>query len=310
MKTYSSFAKTCIGANHVRRGIVCQDSSIAVNKENYSLAAVADGHGSPQYLRTDKGSQLCIKSAVECVDEFMNELESITEHLACENERETILLQLWRSIVSRWHSYTEEDSVKNPFSEEEFAVIPESKQYYKERYKGGDYIKAYGTTLILIVITENFAFGLQIGDGKCVALDDNAYAWEPIPADSRCYDCVTTSMSQDDAILSGRFCYFDKKNIPPAIFLGSDGIDDSYGNDEMLYAFYRGLALTFAQYGIDEGTSQLEKFLTDMTRKGSGDDVSCVGIINLERLNIASEAYLAAVEKLRENVDTDIQDET
>lgn len=297
MDNYTAFAETCIGANHVRRGIVCQDASIAVNDESYALAAVADGHGSPQYLRTDKGARLCVKSARECVDEFLKGLDNAAERLSSEKERRLIFSQFWRSIVSRWHDYAEADYRENPFTEEELDRVPADKSYYREKYANGDYLRAYGTTLILIAVTEEFAFGMQIGDGKCVAVGPDAEAWEPIPGDSRCYDCVTTSMSQDDAVLSGRFCYFAKEEIPPAIFIGSDGIDDSYGNDELLHSFYRGLALTFAQSGLDEGVRQLSEFLPGMTRKGSGDDVSAAGIICQSRLEQAEKSLLCAVEK-------------
>lgn len=299
MEKYSAFAETCIGASHLRRSIVCQDASIAVNKDNYSFAAVADGHGSPQYLRTDRGAQLCVKSAAECVEEFLRSLENAAEKLSSEKERRLIFSQLWRSIVSRWHEYAEADFRDNPFTGEELDRIPQDKCFYREKYIGGDYLRAYGTTLIMAVVTDEFAFGIQIGDGKCVAVGADAEVWEPIPADSRCYDCITTSMSQDDAVLSGRFCWFEKEKIPPAIFLGSDGIDDSYGDDELLYAFYRGLALTFAQSGLEEGVRQLSEFLPGMTKKGSGDDVSCAGIICLERLEKLEKALLDEVDKTK-----------
>lgn len=259
------------------------------------MAAVADGHGSPWYLRTDIGSQLCVQSAAECIDEFLCNLDNAEEILSSDKERSIVFSQLWRSIVSHWHEATESHFLENPFSEDEFSRIPEKKSYYLERYKNGDYLSAYGTTLILAVVTEKFAFIMQIGDGKCVVIGDDAEAWTPVPDDARCYDGVTTSMCQDDAVLSMRYCYFGHEEIPPAIFLGSDGIDDSYGNDELLCTFYRGLALTMVQSGSEEGKRQLAEFLPKMTEKGSGDDVSCAGIINLHKLCIAEKAILDKV---------------
>lgn len=302
MENYSAFAKTFIGTNHIKRSIECQDFSIAVNNENYAFAAVADGHGSSQYLRTAKGAQLCIQSAAECIDEFLDKLENGSEKLSSKKERNLIFSQLWRSIVSKWHEYTEQDYNQNPFTEEELGNIPADKNNYLEKYLSGDYLRAYGTTLILTAVTDDFAFCMQIGDGKCVAIGDNAETWEPVPHDSRCYDYVTTSMSQDDAVLSGRFCYFERDKIPPALFVGSDGVDDSYGNDELLYAFYRGLALTFAQSGLDEGLNQLSEFLPEMTRKGSGDDISCAGIIWQKKLSEQSEILLKAVEDRKSKI--------
>ncbi len=297
MENYSAFCETFVGANHLKRGLICQDASICVNDELYTLAAVADGHGSAWYLRTDIGSRLCVESAAECVGQFMRELKNPEEQLNSEKEREMIFLQLWRSIVSRWHEAVEAHFAENPFTDEELDRVPEIKAHYRTKYADGDYLSAYGTTLILAVTAEDFAFCMQIGDGKCVVLGDDAEAWLPVPHDSRCYDGMTTSMCQEDAVLSMRYCYFSAAEIPSAIFLGSDGIDGSYGNDELLCAFYRGLALTMAQFGSEEGKRQLSEFLPKMTEKGSGDDVSCAGIINIQRLRDAEELMLSKVQQ-------------
>ena len=296
MEKYAAFARTCIGASHLKRNIVCQDASLAVNGEKYVIAAVADGHGSPWYLRTDKGAQLSVKSAEECIKEFLDNLENAEERLGNEKERFVLFSQLWRSIVARWHEYAKADFMENPFTEEELDSIPEDRNYYREKYLSGDYLNAYGSTLITAAATESFAFCMQIGDGKCVAVGADGAAWEPVPWDSRCYDCVTTSICQEDAVLSGRFCYFDRESIPPAIFIGSDGVDDSYCSDEILYAFYQGLALTFAQSGVEESVRQLEAFLPEMSRRGSGDDMSAAGIINPAGLKAAEEKLLSIVE--------------
>lgn len=296
MKNYSAFAHSCIGESHIRRDMICQDSSLAENHGSYAFAAAADGHGSLQYLRTEKGSRFAVECAHECVNEFLESLEDAEEVLCDERQRGQLFDQLWRSIVSRWHDRAEKDFTENPFTEEELAKIPPRYAYYRDRYLSGDYIGAYGTTLAFAAVTEKFAFGAQIGDGKCVAVDSSGEAGEPIPDDPRCYANVTTSMCQDDAVLSARYFYYGADELPSAIFLGTDGIENSYAGREQLHAFYRGLALTFAENGLEEGVRQLEEFLPEMTRKGSGDDVSCAGIICLDELKKSSELLRAGVE--------------
>lgn len=39
---------TVIGDSHIRKGIVCQDSSGTVVTDKFAIAVVADGHGSSQ----------------------------------------------------------------------------------------------------------------------------------------------------------------------------------------------------------------------------------------------------------------------
>ena len=207
MEKILSFAQTTVGASHLSRDIVCQDSSLAADHEKYSFAAAADGHGSPCYLRTERGSKFAVECAAECVAEFLDGIENAAEVLADVRQREELFNQLWRSIIARWHDKTEQDFINEPFTEEEYSRIPEKFASYITRYESGEYIGAYGTTLLFAVVTEDYAFGAQIGDGKCVVIDGDSNVFAPIPEDPRCYENVTTSMCQDDAALSAKGTY-------------------------------------------------------------------------------------------------------
>ena len=289
MQRLTSFAHSSIGASHLLRGLICQDSSASADHEKYSFAAAADGHGSPCYLRTDRGSGFAVECAESCVKEFLEGLENAEEVLADERRREELFNQLWRSIIARWHDRTEQDFKSFPFTPEELDLIPEKFANYRKRYESGEYIGAYGTTLLFAVVTENYAFGAQIGDGKCVVIDGDSNVSAPVPEDPRCYENVTTSMCQDDAALSARFFYLPKGLMPAAVFLCTDGVENSYWNEDQLFCFFRGLALTIVENGFEEGVSQLEEFLPAMTKKGSGDDVTCAGIIDIKKLSACSD---------------------
>ena len=295
MNKFSAFAQTSIGANHIHKHICCQDSAMAINNDDFVFAAVADGHGSPHYLRTERGSKFAVECAFDCVSEFLECLKDAGEIMDDPKQRDNLLDQLWRSIVSRWHSRTEADYKENPFTPEEYDKIPDEYGYYRDIYMSGDFISAYGTTLSFIAATEDFAFCGQIGDGKCVTIECSGIASDPVPDDPRCFDNITTSLCQEDAVLSARFVYFPKDCLPPAMFIGTDGVQNSYWNIEQLHGFYRGLALTFAEYGMTEGEQQLAEFLPEMTRKGSGDDVSVAGIIDLEALKASAETLKSVV---------------
>ena len=309
MERLSSFAQTSIGASHLSRDLVCQDSSLCGDFEKYSFAAAADGHGSLCYLRTDRGSRFAVECAAECVKEFREGIEGTDDVLKDERQREQLFNQLWRSIIARWHDMTEKDFSENPFTEEELDRIPEKFEEYRKRYESGDYIGAYGTTLVFAVVTDNYTFGAQIGDGKCVVIDGDSNVYAPIPEDPRCYDNVTTSMCQDDAALSARFFYLHKGLMPAAVFLCTDGVENSYWNEEQLFGFFRGLALTMVENGMEEGVRQLGEFLPAMTRKGSGDDVTCSGIIDMRRLSSCSNGIREDLAAAVPVVDDNINDE-
>ena len=89
--------------------------------------------------------------------------------------------------------------------------------------------------------------------------------------------------------------FFPKDFIPPAIFIGTDGIQNSYWDIEQLHSFYRGLTLNFAINGMNDAIRQLAEFLPEMTKNGSGDDLSCAGIVDMERLTASAEILKSAV---------------
>ena len=135
---------------------------------------------------------------------------------------------------------------------------------------------------------------VQIGDGTCVTISSrerqkSRSTGQAVP------DNITTSLCQDEAMDLGRCAFFAGDDIPAAIFLGTDGIENSYYSHEQLKEFYKELALNFSKNGLDKGFEQLTEFLPELSRMGSGDDVSCAGIYDPEAL-IACEESLSEVD--------------
>lgn len=284
MNSCSSFSHTFAGAFHMQNGIICQDYSMSHDSPKYSFVAVADGHGSPQYIRTDKGARLAVECSRECVEEFMDLLDGAEMLMSVEKKRRKMFSMLWRNIVSLWYDRITNDYINYPFTEEELNKIPEELSRYRQYYRDGNFLVAYGTTLEFFVVSKEFAFGVQIGDGKCVIVADDGSAYSPIPDDPLCNGNITSSMCQDDAINSARFCYFEKNTIPPAVFIGTDGVDKSCWNDEQLYDLYRKLAISFAEKGFEATDKEMENLLPEISANGVGDDISCAGIINMNAL--------------------------
>lgn len=284
MNNYSSFSHTAIGAFHVENGIVCQDFSMAVSNERYSFASVADGHGSPQYIRTDRGARFAVESALRCTEEMMDIIDGAEYLLENEKKRKKIFSLLWRNVVSLWYDKVADDYISNPFTVEELGRLTGDLACYRPYYEEGNFLMAYGTTLECFVVCREFAFGFQIGDGKCVIVAEDGSAYSPVPDDPFCRGNFTSSMCQDNVNSLARFCYFEKNSIPPAVFLGTDGIDKSCWSDEQLYDFYREIAIRFAESGFEETYKYIRNMLPDITVNGSGDDVSCAGIVNIGHL--------------------------
>ena len=285
MKSIFDFAFSAQGYNHIKTNKVCQDSSGHYSDESMAIIAVADGHGSDNYPRTDKGSKYAVEATISAIKEFVNTVEQSA--LDIFEDSESYMEQLSKSILASWHAAVDSDLEKNPFSEEELAKVNDK---YKKRYLSGEKTeKAYGTTLIAACQTKNYWFGLQIGDGKCICVTKDGSMLEPIPWDDDCQANITTSICDSEAIDEFRFCLL--KDAPVATFMGTDGIDDSYANDEEMYVLYRSILAIFAEHGQEVGEKEINDFLPGLSRKGSGDDVSIGGLISSD----ISDAFIAVL---------------
>ena len=292
---FFAFSATETGYNHTRINKVCEDASDFYDDEKMHICVVADGHGSDNYPRTEFGSKFAVDAAIKNVIEFVNTAEKSQVINDAENNFER-MNQLAKSILRSWYESVEEDYNKKPFTEKELEKVSDKykNRYLSENIEERKVEKAYGCTLIIYVITDDYSFGMQIGDGKCVLIDENGQFLEPIPWDDDCQLNVTTSICDDHAIDEFRFYISDK--MPTAVFIGSDGIDDSYANKEELYALYRSILKIFIEYGDEVGKSEIREYLPVLTKRGSGDDVSMGLIINQKRAKSISSVFEMQIE--------------
>lgn len=262
------------GYNHIKADKVCQDSSGHYSDDLMAVVVVADGHGSDNYPRTDRGSSFAVEATITAIREFVKTVEDSVIDIS--EDSDSYLEQLAKNILANWYAAVDADLEKYPFSEEELSKVSDK---YKKRYMSGQrQEKAYGTTLIAVCQTRNYWFGMQIGDGKCVCISQDGSMYEPIPWDEDCQANITTSICDSEAIEEFRYCFM--KECPVATLMGTDGIDDSYADAEEMYVLYRSILAIFAEHGRETGESEIQAFLPGLSRKGSGDDVSIAGIVS------------------------------
>lgn len=284
------------GFNHIKKNKECQDSSISDFNENYAIAVVSDGHGGDDYVRSLIGSSAATSVAREQIEYFIKNINK--EDLFMNTDK--LLENLKNSIINGWNKLIESHFQFNPFSDEELSMVSEKA---KEKYILGNVESAYGTTLIAVVMTQEFWFGLHIGDGKCVVLNCDENFAQPIPTDSRCFLNATTSICDSDASIS--FRHFFSKEIPVAIFIGSDGVDDSFQNDEQLYNLYKSILFSFGTDDFESAKKELEDYLPKLSKKGSGDDISIAAVLDMDKISkskILEEFIVKKSESTEENI--------
>jgi len=283
--SFFAFDCRCQGYSHIKANKVCQDFSGSYNTEQFAVAVVSDGHGGDDYFRSDVGSRLVVETALECVKEFLAAFlseNSFEESMLTEIRENSnkYLVQLEMSIISRWRNSISEHYALNPFTAAELQIMTEKARQKFELEPENRFVKAYGATLIVVVVLKkHFWFGLQIGDGKCVALLKNNEAEHPIPVNEKCFLNQTTSLCDENPLEEFRHC-FCSDNFPRWIFVGSDGIEDSFNGDEGLNDFYREVAATFRKRNWKNAITELKEYLPQLSQRGSGDDMSVSGIFN------------------------------
>lgn len=292
----------CQGESHKATNKVCQDYCLAESNDASTIAIVCDGHGGSRYFRSDVGAVYAAEVAKECVGVFLQNVESqlfseasytaveaiTTERskndLRKKNERDRLFQQLFSSIIYNWHERILKHAEETPLSEEEKQTVdPKHIADFEKTDAQGNRTgleKTYGCTLMCYVQTNNYWFAFHLGDGKCIFFDASGSWKEAIPWDERCFLNKTTSLCDSDAIDEFRYCYGGKKTFPMAICLGSDGIDDSFGETTNMVNFYVQILKLLGSASVDDAQKELDSTLPELSRIGSKDDMSVVCVYN------------------------------
>ena len=298
-----SFNHTCIGESHIKSGKVCQDYSLTINSEQLTAAVVCDGHGSARYFRSEIGAKFAAEITADLIKEFVNNFDKskivgnpFTQSFAKtdtkkykENELSVTFEQLFKSIISTWYQKIEQHAKDNPLTEKERG---QCEQEWIEEFENGTKIeKSYGCTLMAAVFTAEYWFAFHIGDGKLIALQNNPIFSEPVPWDDRCFLFKTTSLCDTEPLNEFRYCYCGDGTTPDAVFLGSDGIDDTFGDGENLAEFYIKIVKGIVDNGEEKTSEKVKKLLPDLSKRGSQDDMSLAVVFDADKISTHLSAY-------------------
>jgi len=254
------------GFSHISKGLVCQDSSAFYCDDTISIAVVADGHGSQKHFRSDVGSKIAVDIAIKSIKDFMTDESSFTK--AIKNNSDKVLTRVESNIVYNWNNSINEHYNNNPICENEISEISQHdlQQLSIE--------SIYGSTLIIATMTDNYWFGIQIGDGNCVCLYQNGESKILIPSDDRLVANFTTSLCDNDAIHNFRHYYSNV--MPIALLVSTDGLSGSFFDENTFLNFNRRIISQMSNY--DFALESLKQHLHKRSKEGSYDDISIAAV--------------------------------
>ena len=308
-----SYNFSCQGESHKADDKPCQDASFStVYDDGLAIAIVCDGHGGERYFRSDVGSRMAtevirdsVKTFVENVDKSMfvgqpfTAEEAITSEEVIKKQKpvDKAFRQLFSSIIYQWNQKIAEHAANTAVSEWEQEHVPQ--KYLDELKTSETFEKLYGCTLMVYVQTPDYWFAFHLGDGKCVSFHQEGDLWQmPIPWDERCFLNKTTSLCDSNAINEFRYCYEGDGKFPMAVFLGSDGMDDSFGEDSNLVNFYIQVVKMLVKEGKEATIKSIESDLPQLSKIGSKDDMSVAFIYNIDELKVHITDFIQYQEDL------------
>ena len=269
-----TFNHTCIGSSHLASGKPCQDASFAGTIGDLHLAIVSDGHGGHPHPRSAIGAQFAVETAQKIITTQIRDLTNPDYRLG-----------IFDTLVTQWKLKVLKHFSENPLTpaeEESLSLV------IREIDSMGDFIfPLYGCTLMAACVHPDGWFTFQIGDGICVALRHNTQspAYQPVPYDEKCFLYMTSSICDDNAVEEFRYAEGDKNSTPYAFFLGSDGIDNSFGVEAAWHNFYMDIIKLCSSR--DKLMLELQDSLPKLSEKGSHDDISIAAIVNPSALPTA-----------------------
>jgi serine/threonine protein phosphatase PrpC len=239
------------------------------------IAAVSDGHGHAKSFRSGIGAEFAVRAAVRVCTEFVGRLGSQDLSTIKRYSED----DLPKGVVNSWNEAVADDLSTRPFLVEELAQLELKQGIRSRREVALTPVIAYGATVLVVLVASSFHLFLQLGDGEILTVSDDGEVSRPVKPDERLFANETTSLSSRDAWRDFRVSLQAISGRPPAlVLLCTDGYVNSFSNDAGFLKVGPDLLAMIRSEGIGSVEAQLQSWLSEASREGSGDDIT-VGIL-------------------------------
>lgn len=240
----------------------CQDTSAVVIRDRYSISIVADGHGS--HPRSRIGSKFAVEASIRILERYLSDYDSFLNMVSSDDDFDSVLDRIQNEIRVGWlHDVFIYDS-QHPLSSDE-----DLKDYSDSAY---EVFHRYGSTLVIGVLTEDFWFGIQVGDGILVTIDSD-YNPNLVTSliDEECDGKHSPSLSDEIVLfhhIYSRFIFSEPKIL--SIATASDGFYSNINTDPSKVV----LLLVSHSSNSQLWYEYVCPYIYDRTKLGNKDDTS------------------------------------
>ncbi len=272
------------GLAHLKSGEPNQDSLkwISSKLSDSIIIAIADGHGGSMHFRSNIGSKLAVNTATSVLDNFFSKPSIEFSNVSL--YKDAIRFSLPRLIVNNWLSMVTDHVHKYPFSKREIQILSRKKGCkISEKVLQNPKI-AYGSTLLISILTPEFIVLIQIGDGAILVSNANGYTFCPLnktncslslSSESPISLNDTESLCMDNSWLEFRTGIFAHCDLQPQLILmTTDGYSNSFGSDDDFFKIGSDYLNILKEYGYSYLVRNLRTLLRETSTRGSGDDIT------------------------------------
>ena len=268
------------GAAHIRAGMPNQDAIAWLSPPDPHqpiLLALADGHGSPRYLRSHRGAKLAVRLALDLLEDFATQQADEPNLSAVKSAAED---HLPRAMVRSWQDAVVADIADRPFDKDDWKLLAKRTDPALQPWVLEHPIAAYGSTLLTALITARYMLLLQLGDGDIITVDAKGNVDRPpFPQDPRLMANQTTSLCGSKAWADVRMHFLPlAAKTPDLVMLSTDGYANSFADEAGFRQAGVDLLHAVRQNGIHRIPYKLKSWLRVTSEMGSGDDIT-VGLI-------------------------------
>lgn len=255
MTPWATAAASVIGSVHVRHHLPNQDSVRTWSSGSASVVALADGHGHHLHFRSDVGSALAARCAVEALSAALPTWDDAEAARAAAPQLAADVVAAWRDAVA---AHVEE----NPLAATDPDVVR------------ADPALAYGTTLVAVAASERLVLALQIGDGDIVFVRAGGESFRPLPDDDTLDGVHTSSLCQDDPVADLRHAALDPEGDDVVLaYLCTDGFGKARVESTWWRETGEQLLGLVHEHGVGWVAEQLPSWLEEPALVG-GDDTT------------------------------------
>lgn len=253
------------GYTHIQRNLECQDRKLSRELEDGSLVlSVADGHGSRSCPYSGTGAELAVNTFCKLIEELHSHFQNPEDLFDYLNRQGSLKFaqtveRAWKEDVQAYHLEVGLPMPMTQTGEEDLNAL----------------YRLYGTTLLGLLIAPTFVFAFQIGDGDITYADDGGV--QPVVVADKLLGVESHSLCSREAwkkaVSTVHFQPWEQ-HLPCAFLLSTDGLSNSYADDE---AFGQTCAQYFEAlktYGPDTVEENLPEWLSETSRLGCGDDTT------------------------------------